>query len=102
MEHVITLQVDRVLFWRYNTHMNKQFYIRFYEDLHVLYDDRYIQVSLFTFTDGGERCCHLSGPDDWECSYTGPEADEKFNELLTLDREMTWDDFERMGFKQYG
>jgi hypothetical protein len=82
--------------------MNKQCYIRFYEDLHVLYDDRYIQVSLFTFTDGGERCCHLSGPDDWECSYTGPQADEKFEELLTLDRDLTWDDFERMGFTQYG
>ena len=80
----------------------KQCYIRFYEDLHVLYDNRYINLSLFNFTDGGERCCHLSGPDDWELSYTGYMADEKFQELLALDREVTWDDFERMGFTQYG
>jgi hypothetical protein len=80
----------------------KNCYIRFYEDLHVLYDNRYINLSLFTFTDGGELCCHLSGCDDWECSYTGPDAGEKFEELLTLDREVSWDDFERLGFTQYG
>jgi hypothetical protein len=79
----------------------KHCYIRFYEDLHVLYDLRYIRVSLFNFTDGGERCCHLSGQDDWELSHTGPLADEKFEELLTLE-EVSWDDFERMGFTQYG
>jgi len=79
----------------------KQCYIRFNEDLHVLYDDRYIRVSLFTFTDSGELCCHLSGPDDWELSYTGPDAGEKFEELLTLE-EVSWEDFERMGFTQYG
>jgi len=79
----------------------KQCYIRFYEDLHVLYDNRYIQVSLFNFTDGGELCCHLSGPDDWELSYTGPEASDKFNALLELD-EVSWEDFERLGFTQYG
>ena len=82
--------------------MKKQCYIRFYEDLHVLYDNRYIQVSLFNFTEGGARCCHLSGPDDWELSYTGYMADEKFEELLTLDHDVTWDDFERLGFTQYG
>jgi len=80
----------------------KHCYIRFYEDLHVLYDLRYIQVSLIRFSIGGELCCHLGGPDDWELSYTGPLADEKFQELLTLDHEVTWDDFERMGFTQYG
>jgi hypothetical protein len=80
----------------------KQCYIRFYEDLHVLYDNRYINLSLFTFTDGGELCCHLSGPDDWELSYTGPDAGEKFDALLTLDHDVTWDDFERLGFTQYG
>ena len=79
----------------------KHCYIRFYEDLHVLYDLRYIRVSLFTFTDGGERCCHLSGQGNWELSYTGPEADEKFEELLTLE-EVSWFTFERMGFTQYG
>ena len=81
--------------------MRKQCYIRFYEDLHVLYDNRYIQVSLFNFTDGGERCCLLSGQDDWELSYTGALADQKFEELLILD-EVSWNDFERMSFKQYG
>jgi hypothetical protein len=80
----------------------KQCYIRFYEDLHVLYDNRYINLSLFNFTDGGEQCCHLSGQGNWELSYTGFQAGEKFEELLTLDREVTWDDFERMGFTQYG
>ena len=79
----------------------KHCYIRFNEDLHVLYDLRYIRVSLFTFTDGGERCCHLSGQGNWELSYTGPLADEKFEELLTRE-EVSWDDFERMGFTQYG
>lgn len=76
-------------------------YVRFNEDLHVLYADRYIKVSLFNFTEGGERCCHLSGPDDWELSYTGFLANQKFEELLTLE-EVSWDDFERLGFTQYG
>jgi hypothetical protein len=79
----------------------KHCYIRFNEDLHVLYADRFIKVSLFNFTDGGAQCCHLSGPDDWELSYTGYMADQKFEELLTLE-EVSWDDFERMGFTQYG
>ena len=79
----------------------KHCYIRFYEDLHVLYDLRYIRVSVFTFTDGGERCCHLSGQGNWELSYTGFQADEKFEELLTLE-EVSWYTFERMGFTQYG
>ena len=78
----------------------KHCYIRFYEDLNVLYDLRYIRVSLFTFTDGGERCCHLSGQANWELSYTGALADEKFEELLTLE-EVSWYTFERMGFTQY-
>ena len=82
--------------------MKKQCYIRFYEDLHVLYDNRYISMSLFTFTDGGELCCHLSGQGNWELSSTGPDAGEKFEELLTLDHDVTWDDFERLGFTQYG
>jgi hypothetical protein len=80
----------------------KNCYIRFYEDLHVLHDNRYINLSLFTFTDGGELCCHLSGCDDWELSYTGPDAGEKFDALLTLDHDVTWDDLERLGFTQYG
>jgi len=80
----------------------KNCYIRFYEDLHVLHDNRYINMSLFTFDDGGELCCHLSGPDDWECSYTGPEAEQKFNEVLALNRELTWEDLETFGFTQYG
>jgi hypothetical protein len=42
----------------------------------------------------------LSGQDDWELSYTGYMADEKFEELLTLE-EVSWDDFERLGFTQY-
>ena len=79
----------------------KQCYIRFNEDLHVLYDLRYIRVSVFNFTDGGERCCHLSGQDDWELSHTGAGADALFEEMLTLE-EVSWDDFERMGFTQYG
>jgi hypothetical protein len=77
----------------------KKCFVRFYEGLHVLYDDRYIRVSLFT--DGGELCCHLSGQDDWELSYTGPEAEDKFNALLSLE-EVSWYDFERLGFTQYG
>jgi hypothetical protein len=79
----------------------KHCYIRFYEDLHVLYDLRYIRVSLFNFTDGDERCCHLSGQGNWEMTYTGFQADEKFEELLTLE-EVSWYTFERMGFTQYG
>jgi hypothetical protein len=56
---------------------------------------------LFNFTDGGELCCHLSGSDDWELSYTGQEAEDKFNALLSLE-EVSWGDFERLGFTQYG
>ena len=79
----------------------KNCYVRFYEDLHVLYDNRYIRVSLFNFNDDGGLCCNLSGPGNWELSYTGPEASDKFNALLELD-EVSWEDFERLGFTQYG
>jgi len=80
----------------------KHCYVRFNEDFDVLYDNRYIKLSLFKFADGGAQCCHLSGPDDWECSYTGPEAEDKFNAVLALDRELTWEDLETFGFTQYG
>jgi hypothetical protein len=81
--------------------MNKQCYIRFYQDLHVLYDDRYIRLSLFRVEDG-DLCCHLGGPVGWECSYTGPEAVNKFDAVLALDRELTWEDIKTFGFTQYG
>jgi len=81
--------------------IEKSCYIRFYEDLHVLNDDRYIQLSLISYDDG-DPCCHLSGCDDWECSYTGPEAEQKFNAVLALNRELTWEDIETFGFTQYG
>jgi hypothetical protein len=81
----------------------KHCYVRFNEDFDVLYDNRYIRLSLFKFTEsfGGAQCCHLSGPDDWEVSYTGYMADLKFEELLTLE-EVSWADIERLGFTQYG
>lgn len=78
----------------------KHCYVRFYEDLHVLFDDRFIEVTLFNY-DTGELTCHLNGVDNWECSYTAPDAEDKFNALLSLG-EVTWDDIERLGFKQYG
>jgi hypothetical protein len=37
----------------------------------------------------------------WELSHTGAKADEKFEELLTLE-EVSWGDFKRLGFTQYG
>jgi hypothetical protein len=43
----------------------------------------------------------LGGPANWEISYTGAEADEKFEELLTLE-EVSWGDLKRLGFTQYG
>jgi hypothetical protein len=81
--------------------MNKQCYIRFNEDLHLLYNDRFIRMALFTFEDDGGRCCHLSGQANWEISRTGPEADALFDELLTMEQ-VSWADLKRMGFTQYG
>ncbi len=81
--------------------MNKQCYIRFNEDLHLLYNDRFIRMALFTFENDGGRCCHLSGQANWEISHTGPGADALFDELLTMD-EVSWADLKRMGFTQYG
>ena len=78
----------------------KQCYIRFNEDWEIFYDNRYIRLSLF-FYDSGELCCGLTGQDDWEVSYTGPDAELKFNALLELD-EVSWDDIERLNFTDNG
>ena len=79
----------------------KQFYIRFNEDFDVLYDNRYISVELF-LDDEGIPCCNLGGCDDWELNYAGPDAEDKFNALLEISGEVSYDQILALGFTQYG
>ena len=79
----------------------KHCYIRYYEDFHVLHDNRYIEVFLMA-NDEGELVCFMCGSDDWELSYTGPDAEEKFNMLLAVSGEVTWNYIIELGFTQYG
>ena len=81
--------------------MEKLCYIRFNEDWEIFYDNRYIQMSLINDCDG-KLCCILTGQDDWEVSYTGPDADLKFNALLELYDEVNLDQIIQLGFTQYG
>ena len=79
----------------------KHCYIRFHEDFHVLFDNRYIEVFLLK-DDEGEPICALGGCDDWELSYSGPDAEDKFNALLYVSGEVSWEYIIQLGFKQYG
>jgi hypothetical protein len=79
----------------------KHCYIRLSEDFSVLYNDRFAEVMLVP-NDLGVPMCHLSGPDDWELSYTGPDAEDKFNALLDVSGEVTYDYILQLGFYQYG
>ena len=81
--------------------MMKHCYIRLDEDLHVLHDNRYIEVMLCE-DDEGDLMCHLSGCDDWELSYTGPEAEGKFNALLDVSGDVSYAYILQLGFTQYG
>lgn len=81
--------------------MMKHCYIRLNEDLHVLHNDRFIEVMLCE-DDEGDLMCHLSGIDDWELSVTGPEAEEKFNALLDVSGEVSYAYILQLGFTQYG
>lgn len=66
-----------------------------------LIDDHYIEVMLIT-NDAGELMCHLGGSDDWELSYTGPDAEDKFNALLDMSGEINHKHLIQLGFSQYG
>jgi hypothetical protein len=52
--------------------------------------------------DEGKLMCHLSGVDDWELSITGHDAEEKFNALLDVSGEVSYDYILQLGFTQYG
>ena len=80
--------------------MMKHCYIRLDEDLHVLYNDRFIKVTLCE--NEGELMCHLSGPNNWELSYTGIDAQDKFNALLDVAGEVSFTTILQLGFTQYG
>jgi hypothetical protein len=79
----------------------KQFYKRFNEDFHVLYDNRYISV-LLSENDLGCPMCYLGGCDDWELSYTAQDAEDKFNALLEISGEVSFEQILALGFTQYG
>lgn len=79
----------------------KHCYIRMAEDFHVFHDSRYVEVMLCK-DDEGDLMCHLSGVDDWELSFTGPEAESKFNALLDVTGEVTYEYLLQLGFTQYG
>ena len=81
--------------------MMKHCYIRLTEDLDLLHENRYIDVMLCENEDG-VLMCHLSGIDDWELSFTGPEAEAKFNALLDVSGEVPYDYILQLGFTQYG
>jgi hypothetical protein len=79
----------------------KHCYIRFNEDFHVLHDNRYIGVFLCENSDG-KLMCGLNGRNNWELSYTGPDAEDKFNALLDVCDEVSYDYILQLGFTQYG
>lgn len=79
----------------------KHCYIRMSDDFEVFHSLRFVEVMLVE-DDGGELMCHLSGPDDWELSYTGPAAEDKFNALLDVSGEVDYSYLLKLGFTQYG
>lgn len=79
----------------------KHCYVRLDEDFHVLHDNRYIAVVLCK-NDAGDMMCGLTGADDWELSYTAPDAEAKFNALLETDGEISYNRLLALGFTQYG
>jgi hypothetical protein len=79
----------------------KHCYIRLDQDLCVLYNERFIEVMLCE-DDEGDLMCHLSGPDDWELSYTGADAELKFNALLDVSGDVSYNYILQLGFTQYG
>ena len=81
--------------------MMKHCYIRLDQDLHVLYNDRFIEVMLCENEDGS-LMCHLAGCDDWELSHTGPDAEAKFNALLNVSGDVSFQYLLDLGFTQYG
>lgn len=84
-----------------NSNDMKHCYIRMNEDLYVWHDNRYVEVMLCS-DDEGDLMCHLSGVDDWEISYTGPEAKDKFDALLHVSGDVSYDYLLQIGFTQYG
>ena len=79
----------------------KQCYIRLSTTSPCFHDNKYVQVSLLT-NDDGHPLCYLSGVDDWELSYTGARAGEKFEALLAICEDVSWQQLIDLGFTQYG
>lgn len=81
--------------------MNKTCYIRLTAPAFWAIDERYLRLSL-SLDDSGDLMCHLGSNDDWELSYTGPDAADKCNALLDVEDEVDIDYVYSLGLTQYG
>ena len=79
----------------------KHCFIRASEESHLFHDSRYIEVMLCE-DDEGTMMCHLSGVDDWELSFSGPDAEAKFDALLDVTGDVTIIYILELGFTQHG
>lgn len=79
----------------------KSCFIQYDGEYHIFYSNKFIRVDLMR-DDDEQLMCILTGPGNWELSYTGALAEEKFERLLTLGRPVTFNDFSSLGFTQYG
>lgn len=81
--------------------MMKHCYIKLADYYSILHYDRFVEVMLCE-NDDGTLICHLSGTDDWELSYTGEDAEDKFNQLLDVSGDVPYAYILQLGFTQYG
>lgn len=81
--------------------MMKHCYIRMSDEWYIYIDNRYLEVTLCE-NDDGVLMCHVAGNDDVEVSYTGPDAEDKFNALLDVSGSVDFGYLLQLGLKQYG
>jgi len=79
----------------------KSCFVQYDGKYHIFYSEKFIRVDLM-INDCGVPMCILTGVGNWELSHTGPAAPNKFDQLLTLGRPVTFKDFTQLGFTQYG
>lgn len=79
----------------------KHCYIRLDEGFPTLCNNRFMEVILCA-TDEGIPMCYLAGLDDFELSYTGIDAEEKFEALLDVSGDVSFKYLLQLGFTQYG
>ena len=82
----------------------KHCYIRMSESEYWYKDGRYLEVILTEArdSDNGIPMCWLGGEDDWELSYTGTDAVDKFNALTDVSGDVEFKYILQLGFTQYG